>query len=55
MYLDFQLSSEQNKKLKLKENWLLKGGLKKFMGWIAEVSESAKDCGQFHVFLWKKK
>ena len=31
-------------------NLLLKSGLRYLIGLIVEASESAKDCGQFHVF-----
>ena len=38
------------KKLKLRKNLLLKGGLKKLVGLIVKASEIVKEAGQFYVF-----
>ena len=37
-------------KFKLRKKGLLKSCLRYLIGWIIKASESAKDCGQFHVF-----
>ena len=51
MFLGLLMSCDK-KKLKNKaiKNLLLKTGLRNLKGLIVEASESAKVCGQFHVF-----
>ena len=45
----FPVSGDQIKK-ELRQNGLLKGGLRKLIGWILDALESSKDCGQFYVY-----
>ena len=44
------MSCDKNKKIKVTKGLLYKNGLRYLIGLIVEASESAKDCGQFHVF-----
>ena len=37
-------------KIKANDKLTMKRDLRNFIGLIVEASESAKDCGQFHVF-----
>ena len=50
MFLGLLVSCDKKLKLKHKKHLQLKSVLRNTVGKTVEVSESAKVCGQFHVF-----